>query len=100
MKVIFLDLDGGLNSLRYFEDIAGEPRTMLAVPAGEVQQFTEIDPSAVARLNRIVAASGAHIVLSTTWRALFPLDVLQGALATRGFVGRVIGTTPAQPLHR
>lgn len=54
MKVIFLDVDGVLNDqmwLRLFMD-------------------TEIDKTKVARLAEIVKATGAVIVLSSSWRVL------------------------------
>ena len=54
MKVIFLDFDGVLNSRRYLLN-CGE--TDLA-----------IDPAKMAVLKEIVDATGAKLVLSTSWR--------------------------------
>jgi hypothetical protein len=52
VKVIFLDVDGVLN-------------TVLSRYSGGIHQ---IDDEKVERLSRIVKATGAHIVLSSTWR--------------------------------
>jgi hypothetical protein len=54
MKVIFLDFDGVLNSLRYLS-ACGETGLV-------------IDPTRMALLKEIVDSTGAQIVLSTSWR--------------------------------
>ena len=54
MKVIFLDIDGVLNHMGVFPD-AGFPDEPIA-------------PECVARLRQIVDATGAKIVLSSSWR--------------------------------
>ena len=53
MKVIFLDIDGVLNSTQ-----TKNPRKFLYI----------VEPELVERLKRLVAATGAQVVLSTTWR--------------------------------
>lgn len=55
MKVIFLDIDGVLNG----HDAHRHPNG-----------YCGIDPACVYRLNRIVAETGAAIVLSSAWRYL------------------------------
>ena len=62
MKVIFLDIDGVLNtnlSTSYFQD----NRTGI--------RYLGIDDDKVKRLKRIVDETGAKIVLSTDWRYSF-----------------------------
>ena len=54
MKVIFLDFDGVLNSAKYL--------------LGREDYGVVIDPARMRLLERIVAATGAKIVLSTSWR--------------------------------
>lgn len=54
-RVLFLDVDGVLNSERWF---AQEMRGNLL----------ELDPAAVGMVQAIVHATGAEIVLSSTWR--------------------------------
>lgn len=55
MKVIFLDIDGVLNSRKYDS-------------VRNWNEQTDIDVSRLPLLGEIVAATGAEIVLSSTWR--------------------------------
>lgn len=80
MKVIFLDFDGVLNSQSF----------LAATPGG----LDRLDPQAIARLERIVARSGAKVVISSTWRVKRSLDELRALLAGLGFSGEVIDRTP------
>lgn len=58
MKVIFLDIDGVLNSMDWFEKVKDR--------AGN----NEINPDKVKLLKEIVDRTGANIVLSSTWKSL------------------------------
>lgn len=57
-KIIFLDIDGVLNSMDYFEQTK------------DCKGYTEINPEKVKLLKEIVDRTGAEIVLSSTWRDL------------------------------
>lgn len=83
--VIFLDIDGVLNSTRYWW-------TNQPLPMG---QAGAIDAEAVARLNAIVQATGARVVLSSSWRGQSPTGYrrVQKMLAERGFTGALVGQT-------
>lgn len=61
MKVIFLDIDGVLNSIEYFEN---NRDTDAAV----------IDSSKLPLIRELVDRTGARIVLSSSWRSSFFLD--------------------------
>lgn len=63
MKVIFLDIDGVLNSEQYIRECDG---------CGIV-----IDPSKMVLLKQIVDATDAKIVLSTSWREHWSKDAAQ-----------------------
>lgn len=63
MKVIFLDIDGVLNSHKYLK--TGKFRKGESFHEVNVSM---IDPKTVKHLNAIVAATGAKIVLSSSWR--------------------------------
>ncbi|HEY0708182.1 MAG TPA: HAD domain-containing protein [Polyangia bacterium] len=65
MKIIFLDIDGVLN------DRSRDP-------AAESSSF---DRAAVARLNRVLATTGAKLVLSSSWRYV----ILDGTMTLGGF---------------
>jgi hypothetical protein len=88
--IIALDIDGVLNSARYFSEEYGE------VDGRGVAAYAsaQIDPAAVAILNRILAETGADVVVSSTWRLMHRLPDLRGILRRRGFAGRIIGRTP------
>lgn len=84
-KLLFLDIDGVLNRHQY----------------NEMSQSNSVDPDCVARLNRILNATDARIVLSSAWRymligkamSLVGFDYL---LRTHGVVAnRLVGRTPA-----
>jgi len=92
MKIIFLDIDGVLNSRAFF----------LARTAGlEEHQDEEahtremIDPAAVALLNHLVEKSGAEIVISSSWRIAYSMSEIGHALYANGFRHRlaIIGKT-------
>jgi hypothetical protein len=57
MKIIFLDIDGVLNSLS----------SHMAVPANMGKLYS-IDADKVAMLDRIVFETGARLVISSSWR--------------------------------
>jgi hypothetical protein len=88
VRVLFLDIDGVLNSRDYVERAGWEP------PLGSDHDVHIIDPAAVALLNLIVESTGAFIVISSSWRITYGTDALHSMLELRGFTGRVIGVTP------
>lgn len=59
LKAIFLDIDGVLNSAKWFRDNADNPN---------IKPYREMDPQLVGRFNRIIKETGAKIVLSSAWR--------------------------------
>ncbi len=60
MKVVFLDIDGVLNSDKYVRRFGGEG--------------VAIDPERMQLLKQIIDATGAEIVLSTSWRGHWDMD--------------------------
>lgn len=88
-KLLFLDVDGVLNSARYIHAI-GEKWD---------DPVHQMDPTAVQRLNQITDATQAQIVVSSTWRLAFDrvadgLVKLQHCFADYGITGSIIGMTP------
>jgi len=57
-RVIFLDVDGVLNSLQFFYKLEAEGKAWMGL----------VDPKAVERLSRLVRESGAELILSSSWR--------------------------------
>ena len=103
MLVIFLDIDGVLNSESYVLKLEKKHialgHTEPASPKRETtcdcfKLYHQIDRDAVARVNRIVATTGAKIVVSSTWRKLFDPPELQRILSEHGLVAEIVGETP------
>lgn len=91
-KYLFLDIDGVLNSAKYFE----------ALKYGSLENKDALDPVAVARLNRITDATGAKIVVSSSWRHAFEHtpNMLFYLLKEEGITGEMIGITPTTTWSR
>lgn len=85
--ILFLDLDGVLNSGIYFDNRAGVGVVVFSDQGGL------IDPSAVVHLNRICRETGCIVVLSSSWRETTPLDQIEGWLRAAGFAGSLAGKT-------
>jgi len=80
VKVVFLDIDGVLNSLEFHQRDLGP--------------LDRLDPSAVARLNALVRVSGAHVVISSSWRLSRTPREIRLLLEQVGFAGTLAGCTP------
>lgn len=99
MKIIFLDVDGVLNSLQYYESFEAN------AAADENLRKAPLDPEAVRRLRRIVDAAGPKdtaLVLTSSWRGGWSPDparcgsdgrALDRALGAEGLV--LLDKTPA-----
>lgn len=86
MKAVFLDIDGVLNCETRWR--AGHCVRVNKSPG------SMIDPDAVARLTRIVQATRAKVVVSSSWRVLHPHERIQEYLSRFGLPERtVIGAT-------
>lgn len=83
MKIIFLDIDGVLNSdsilSEYIPEIDGE--------------YYPYQPHLIDNLNSILKRTGAKIVVSSTWRLGESVERLQYLLTHMGVKGEVIGKT-------
>jgi hypothetical protein len=89
MRVIFLDIDGVLNSAAWHGTNTKGPS--FGIP----DHLTDnIDPAAVDALNEIVNATGAVIILSSSWRGLASISEINRALRYRGICKPLLGITP------
>ncbi len=84
MRVVFLDIDGVLNSATWFRE-HGE---------SVLDDAGHLDPAACVRVQRLCEVTGAEIVISSTWRLLYPLAGLRTVLASRGLTAQILGVTP------
>lgn len=94
MKVIFLDIDGVLNTSR-----STTTKKAVIVNMGDhTVGFNRFEPGCVERLNEITDATGAKFVISSTWRIGCKLngtlELLYKHLKNEGVTGEVIDVTP------
>lgn len=88
MNIVFLDFDGCLNSTN---NPIREPNWKFA------GSYTFLDEILVKRLNRLIEATEAKIVISSSWRTEFSLEELQEFLIRKGLIADVIDITPILP---
>lgn len=83
MKIVFLDVDGVLNS-----------------PDFQIHRYQRgpgrhpIDPECVAHLNALTSQTQARIVVSSTWRTM-GLTAIRRVLRAHGVVAPIVGCTPS-----
>lgn len=80
MRVLFLDIDGVLNSHLYWERTKENPDLNV-----REHYSTLLDSDALALLNGIVEKTGAVIVISSSWRGAHTLGAIQRMFKQRGF---------------
>jgi hypothetical protein len=85
VKLIFLDIDGVLNSAATFQALAEGHGC-------HANGFRAMCPEMVARANRLIRESGAHVVVSSSWRGT--VTSTGQILRNNGLKCRVIGCTP------
>jgi hypothetical protein len=85
--IVFLDVDGVLNHSDWYEHL--RPRYGTTAPVDW------LDPACVARLDRLCRATGAAVVVSSSWR-LYLRDKggVAPVLAAAGLTAPVVGETP------
>lgn len=101
MKVIFLDFDGVINSAEFMKARHKAKETKDIDRNSERDEKSKfnwyismISEEHVSRLNQIVKATGAKIVVSSTWRILHDVEELSAFLKAKGFIGEIIDRTP------
>ena len=82
MKIIFLDCDGVLNSNKFFQEDG--PLSQGGIHS---LQFgaSQLDPKGLALIDKLVNATGAKIVISSSWRHIFTLEEIISMFENRGF---------------
>ena len=95
MKVIFLDIDGVLNSSDYMRCLH---RLKVNHGIGDtMDEYGQLfDSRCVNYLDLIIRETGAKIVISSTWR-MGGLPKMQAMWQARSLPGEVIGITPRYP---
>jgi hypothetical protein len=104
-QTVFLDIDGVLNGYKTFEEWDEE----LSNPKSEVRDDfygSLLDDKCVRIFNKIIQATNAHIVISSTWRyhiisGRMTLEEFTTMLRGRGVEGTICGHTgPFDGWHR
>lgn len=102
MKILFLDIDGVLNSEAYIlsKEYIAECKSLGIVPEGrevmDKAHHLHIDHAAVKLVNILVERSGAKVVLSSTWRLKYSLAELNLMFQKRGATFQIDDVTPAK----
>lgn len=98
LKLIFLDIDGCLNSDRYMRSPLYLEETKDYNPHGmeiiNKAHHTHLDPEAIRLVNLLVDKTGAEVILSSTWRNRYSIDEMNSMLAMRGATFKITGITP------
>lgn len=100
MRLIFLDIDGVLNSLASFGVTSkrGYRKAKGTAKARAKENYSvlidDIDKEAVSRLNRIIERTGAKVIISSSRRKDYSYQEIEKHLQAAGFTGEVIGSTP------
>lgn len=84
-KVIFLDIDGVLNTKWWY--------TQMDKNTPKDEYGSAFDPNAVANLKKILDETGADIVISSSWKCM-GLSQLEEMWEKRSLPGKIIGITP------
>lgn len=97
-KLLFADIDGVFNSLAVSRIGVGRTAKKSVLPGFD--PMVEFEPRCVAEFNRIVTATDAKLVISSSWRNLvhggrMNLLGFETMLRTHGIRGEVIGVTRA-----
>jgi hypothetical protein len=90
MKIIFLDIDGVINSA--YEWVPMSERK--GNPDSYLWDLDDLMPKYIKRLNEIIEATDAKVVISSSWRIQYEHTKIEFMLKEQGFVGEVIGETP------
>jgi hypothetical protein len=108
-KIIFLDIDGVLCTAKTCAEskqrwMARKKADEIIIAGDELSRIGDdsLDSRAVAELDRICAATGAEIVVSSSWRISHGYEGVRRVLEHYGFKhgDRVIGQTPNLNGHR
>lgn len=107
MKIIFLDIDGVLNSdiymasdAYYNEVKAAGCKDHRGYEVVLKAHHTHLDPAGIQLVNQLVEKSDATVVLSSTWRIRYSIDEMNTMLRGRGATFWISDVTPAKMSYR
>jgi hypothetical protein len=104
MKVLFLDVDGVLNSKSYVRRAGGTfnhgAKILPDMDPHMARNLHMLDPEPCGRLHRILSVTGAKVVLSSSWRYGTTTVEMAELLRLRGCTTHFVGWTPTLNLYR
>jgi hypothetical protein len=87
MKIVFLDIDGVLNSREFCK---------LTNPKDYSNLEIWLDSNSISKLNDLIRQTDACVVLSSQWREYHELEDIQEALVKKGFGYKLFDKIPEQ----
>lgn len=90
MRLLFLDIDGVLNSDLWYQQQKEASTTGL---------LQHLDPRCVKQLNKVLEKTQAKVVISSNWRKRYSKTVIENALISAGFKGHILAVTPDLTSH-
>lgn len=90
-KIIFLDFDGVMDTLRYF-NILKSQGVKICDKYGSI-----FDPDCVENLRHIIDTTKAGIVVSSSWKYFMSLKDLKEMWQERDLPGEIVSMTPFDP---
>lgn len=91
MNVLFLDIDGVLNSGEWYE----KNKKQIDSESGMFwRSVAELDPAACALINQFCEDENLKIVISSTWRKLHDVHKIEAMFNKKGLFAEIVGTTP------
>lgn len=97
-KVIFLDIDGVLNSNLWVLQNSGAASRGTSSTLELMRKM--INTKHIPFLQRVVSETGAQIVVSSSWRDVLTIDELRDIFSSYGLDAEIIGTTPPGHVRR
>jgi HAD domain in Swiss Army Knife RNA repair proteins len=102
MRIVFLDMDGVVNSARHFEvdsktayrKAKGTAKVKPIYGSSQRNFINMIFPDTVDLLNEIYEKTECKFVLSSSWRQAWSVEKVQEMLEYHGFIGKLIDRTP------
>lgn len=92
-KIIFLDIDGVLNSMDFLHLNILNARVNDAVYTNKDKHGSLFDPRCILAFNTLIKATDADIVISSDWR-FSGLNAMKHLWSDRELSGNIIGVTP------
>jgi hypothetical protein len=91
MKLIFIDVDGVLNSQQWYTSDIYKNLKAENIEVYDEHQFCHWN---VALLNKLTDETGAKLVVSSSWRKSRTVEQLKDLFKRVGITGEIIGKTP------